>query len=308
MDLRRGPQSENGFEPNAVVNCTYVKRDMSGKSPKFTCAITPDDEVKVKYGATNGEVYGEVAATRLLWALGFSADHMYPVRVLCHDCPADPARAPDGHRDDVEFSPAAIERKMPGQVMETTEDSGWSWLELDQVNEAAAGAPRAQLDALKLLAVLIQHTDTKPAQQQLLCATEVLENDECARPLLMINDLGLTFGKANTFNRNEVGSVNFKEWSETPVWKDAAKCVGQLSKSSTGTLENPKISEAGRKFLADLLVQLTDTQLHDLFDVSRFALRSQVIARSSKLTVTTDQWVNAFKSKRDAIVKQSCPP
>ena len=37
----------------------------------------------------------------------------------------------------------------------------------------------------------------------------------------------------------------------------------------TGTLDKPVISEAGRAFLAGLLAQLSDAQLHDLFDVSR---------------------------------------
>ena len=31
------------------------------------------------------------------------------------------------------------------------------------------GAPRAQRDALKLLAVFLQHTDRKPEQQRIVC-------------------------------------------------------------------------------------------------------------------------------------------
>jgi hypothetical protein len=57
------------------------------------------------------------------------------------------------------------------------------------------------------------------------------------------------------------------------VWKNAAQCIGHLSKSKTGTLENPHISEAGRRFLAALLVQLTDSQLRDLFEVARVERR-----------------------------------
>jgi hypothetical protein len=49
--------------------------------------------VKVKYGEKNGEVYGEIAASRLFWALGFKADCMYPARVSCHGCPTDPFAA-----------------------------------------------------------------------------------------------------------------------------------------------------------------------------------------------------------------------
>src|SRR6476661_3654972 len=50
-----------------------------GATPKFACRLPDGDEVKVKYGRENGEVYAEVAASRLLWALGFGADRVYPV-------------------------------------------------------------------------------------------------------------------------------------------------------------------------------------------------------------------------------------
>ena len=40
------------------------------------------------------------------------------------------------------------------------------------MQEAAGGAPRAHRDALKLLAVFIQHTDNKAAQQRLVCVSD----------------------------------------------------------------------------------------------------------------------------------------
>ena len=61
-----------------------------------------------------------------------------------------------------------------------------------------------------------------------------------------------------------------------------------------------QFSEAGRRFLADLLVQLSDAQLHDLFDVARFTRRDP--------TRTVDDWVRAFKQKRDEIVNATCAP
>ena len=86
--------------PAPRSRCRYIKKEMSGNSPKFTCVIPPEDEVKVKFGRDNGEVYAEVAATRLFWALGFPVDRMYPVRVLCDGCPPGPeavrARAQSG--------------------------------------------------------------------------------------------------------------------------------------------------------------------------------------------------------------------
>ena len=51
--------------------------------------------------------------------------------------------------------------------------------------------------------------------------------------------------------------MNLKNWRAERVWKDSPECVGNLPKSLTGTLDNPVISEAGRRFLADLLSRLT---------------------------------------------------
>ena len=205
------------------------------------------------------------------------------------------------------FAPAVIERRPNGYVM--TDDggrAGWNWSELDLVDENMGGAPLAQRDALKLLAVFMQHTDTKREQQRLWCLPGGLDADgQCARPYLMLHDVGLTFGHANAFNAAGSASVDLDTWARTPIWKDADACVGHLRKSITGTLENPRISEAGRLFLANLLVQLSDPQLYDLFEVAG------VERDTERESVSADrgigEWVAAFKHKRDEIVLAHCP-
>ena len=286
-----GPTGPGSFPPGAVVTCDYLDKKMSGTSPKFTCVVPPDDELKVKYGRDNGEVFAEVASSRLLWALGFGADHLYPVSVVCHGCPSKITGT--------EF--ASIQRKMPGKEIEAGEHTGWAWPELDLMDSEAATAERPERDALKLLAVLLQHTDSKPEQQRLLCVdAEKGKGAPCTKTFMMVHDLGLTFGRANYLNRNRVASVNFPEWSRTPVWKDSTGCTANMAKSRRGTLDNPVISEAGRRFLADLLARLSDTQLTDLFTASR-------IANRSGSTATVQQWVDAFKQKRNEIVTRTCP-
>jgi hypothetical protein len=91
------------------------------------------------------------------------------------------------------------------------------------------------------------------------------------------------------------------------VWRGPTGCVGNLRLSNTGTLENPVISENGRRFLAGLLTQLTDQQLYDLFDVSRFALITEVRGRSA-LDGPVQAWVSAFKDKISQVVNRTCPP
>ena len=326
MDFKIGPRGPGAFPPNATIDCQYLDKKMAGKTPKFACVIPPDDELKVKYGKHNGEVYAEVAAARLFWALGFGAERMYPVHVVCKGCP--PAIVHD-------TDAASVERKMPGTDIDTRQIKGWAWPELDQVEPAAGGAPRAQRDALKLLATLIQHTDSKPEQQRLICMprhedqseTKAEKKEEkkelkkeekreekrgedthgapCAETFMMVHDLGQTFGHANIFNRASVGSVNLQQWSSAPVWQDPVRCIAYLPESSSGSLDSPRISEEGRRFLADLLTQLTDQQLHDLFEVARFPQRWDPPGNPEN-AATVERWVDAFKKKRDEIVNHQC--
>jgi hypothetical protein len=302
-DLKTGPQGPGAFQFHETVTCKYLDKKLSGQSPKFACVIGEDDEVKVKFGGNNGEVYGEVLATRLLWALGFPADRMYPVNVICKGCPEAflGIERPNGES---RFDPAVIERKLDGHEWG---DKGWSWKELGQIDGERA-APRAHRDALKLLAVFMQHSDSKPQQQRIVCESKAKWPDPstCDDPLLMISDVGLTFGRATRSNANEPSGVNLKAWTEAPVWKGDEKCVGNLPKSFTGTLSEPEISEAGRRFLADLLMQLSDRQLTDLFEAGRVRLRLRSPGVVDSGFATTADWVGAFKAKRDQIVQRRC--
>jgi hypothetical protein len=304
MNLKVGPAGPGAFPFRAEVECDYLDKELSGRSPKFACMAKGDDELKVKYGFTNGEVYGEVLASRLLWALGFGADHMYSVKVICRGCPETFGGLVRENGDRV-FDPAAIERKMPGAVV----TDAWAWKELDLIDEESGGAPLAHRDALKLMAVFIQHTDTKPEQQRFIClgVDELPPGADCQKPFMFIQDVGVTYGRANAFNENPTGSVNLAGWSTTPVWKTATgPCVGNLPKSFTGTLDEPVISEQGRQFLAGLLQQLTDAQIRDLFEAARVTLRVREPRNPLSGFATVENWVSAFKVKRAEIMNRRC--
>jgi hypothetical protein len=233
MDLMRGPQGEGAFAPDQSVTCDYVKPDepLSGATPKFTCDLGGGDVVKVKYGKNNGEVYAEVAASRLFWALGFGADRMYPVQVTCRKCPIEPwywSSAPSV--DEKKVALATIERKLEGKTIEAGSKEGWTWPELDHVDERAGGAPLAHRDALKLLAVLLQYSDTKSPNQRLIClpdgyVQDEAGNEDCSKPFMLPQDLGVVFGKATLLNNN---SVNLQSWQDVPVWLEPGQCVAHL--------------------------------------------------------------------------------
>ncbi len=308
-DLLVGPQGDDAFKFDESVACDYItpQAPLTGTTPKFDCALKPDDVVKVKYGRKNGEVYAEVAATRLFWALGFGADRMYPVQVTCRNCPIEPWYWSSEKRvPEKTFEIASIERRLPGKRIETRDDEGWKWPELDTVDEKAGGAPRAHRDALKLLMVMIQNSDTKPSNQRILCPPDAVKkdaagNETCGQPLLYVQDLGYAFGEATLLDTQK---NNLQAWSGEPIWKDPAQCVGNLKKSLQGSLKaDPKVSEAGRKFLADLLVQLSDKQITDMFTAARVE-RFHVHPERNR---PVSDWVAAFKKKRDEIVTAHCP-
>jgi len=308
MDLRHGPERPGAFQPGEEVVCDYVyEKELPGTSRKFNCAITKNDVVKVRYGQDNGKIEGEVLATRLLWALGFGADGVYPVKVRCRGCSANPWVDRQPEAGEQIFDPAAIERKFPGHEIEVGKnDGGWSWKELRHVDERLGGAPTAQLDAMRLLAVFIQHTDNKIINERFVCLPGGLTDGACSRPFLFMHDVGLTFGHANLFDDNNEGSVSFEDWAATPLWRANPKmCVGHMRRSASGMLGDPQISEAGRKFLADLLVQLTDKQLHDLFEVAQVERRSRKPGTEAP-AASVDEWVSVFKAKREEIVNNRC--
>ena len=221
-NLLAGPGGAGAFQPNQQVTCDYVEDKLSGGTPKFKCAIGKD-EFRVKYGERNGEVFGEVAASRLLWALGFPTDAQYPVRIICRGCSDDPWTKRDRAEGQHEFPMSVVERKYAAREITPGDKPGWAWPELDLIDERAGGATKAQRDALKLLAVFMQHTDTKPEQQRIVCLDGRDGEAACRQPLMMLNDIGLTFGRANRMNTNTPGSTDLRSWEKVPIWRDAGQ-------------------------------------------------------------------------------------
>jgi hypothetical protein len=91
--------------------------------------------------------------------------------------------------------------------------------------------------------------------------------------------------------------MDLHDWSGARIWREGTTCVGDLSRSLTGSLEHPRISEAGRAFLARRLLLLSDRQIRDLFRAASVERRGG----------TVDDWLRVFKRKRDEIVKARCP-
>ena len=298
------------FEPAAWVRnlrrslLSFRRQKLSGRTQKFHCQLPDGRILKVKYGERNAELQAEVAGTRLLQALGFSADDMFVVRAVhCDGCPRFPFQSvqcseywhlgaicfggPFGPRGVRTFATTVIERRLEGAVIESFDDQGWSWNELDRIDPSRGGATRAEVDALRLVAIVLGHWDNKGPNQRLICpGGRELPDGGCRAPVAMIQDLGATFGP----NR-----VDLQSWRATPVWRDRAGCTVSMSTLPYGgaTFPERQISEAGRLMIAGLLGQLSRNQLKELFTASRMTVYDGIDAASRN----PDAWVRGFLDK-----------
>lgn len=236
-------------------------------------------------------------------------------RVRCFGCPADPFPQlecvndlpPDAtidrcfpsldfstHQD---FDAAVIERPIKGRRIEDGHERGWTFEELKFVDEVKGGATRAEIDALRLLAVFLGHWDNKAKNQRLLCLGEKKSDEGCEHPLAMIQDLGATFGPRK---------LDLAHWANSKIWADAASCRISMRTMPYGgsTFPDAYISEDGRQFLATRLKRLSDKQLHALFIGAQFAKYPHRLAAAKQI----DNWVRAFRAKVRAIAdRPPCP-
>ena len=220
MNILEGPQNEVSAPFDSVVECEYIepKKELAGVIPKFLCKTASGSILRVKYGIENKEIYSEAAASRLFWALGFYSDDVYAVQVKCANCPETPFKADiNAPRGNYLFKDATMERQFPGETIEEKEDQGWTFKELEKVRSDEGGATRAQLDALRLLAVFIQDSDTKPDNQRLACLKDQIADVTCREPIAMIQDLGTSFGSG--FAGAAMNKMDLNAWRKKKVWK-----------------------------------------------------------------------------------------
>jgi hypothetical protein len=294
-----------------MASCRFVPRQATGTTPKFDCALPDGEIVKVKYGR-NAEIHAETAATRLLAAMGFGADHVETVPLLrCYGCPRFPFQTirlmellPEPlhvgfGREDVytDFEWVAVERRFAGRSIEAGDLSGWAWHELDQMSAAS----RAERDALRLIAVFLAHWDNKMENQRLVCLDEGPPgtNGECERPFAFIQDAGASFGPLK---------VDLSRWRATPIWADATRCTVSMKEMpwGGGTFPDSRISEGGRRLLGEQLESLTREQITQLFEGARFPAFER--GRWFGLSAPLDAWVDAFQERvRQVLEAGPCP-
>ena len=287
------------IDPKITI-CRYKTDEVTGTTPKFDCELENGVEVKVKYGYTK-EIPSEIAATRLLHALGFGADNVSRVeRVRCWGCPFQPFHTRSlweliGLTDFMDkrldysryrdFEHVSVERNLEGEAIEVGNERGWAFYELKRIDSSQGGATRAEVDALRLMAVFLHHWDNKTANQRLTCPDST--SPDCKHPLAMMQDVGSEFGPKK---------VDLETWKSKPIWGNESNCMLTMEwmPYDGGTFDNVQISEEGRRLLGDRLKQLTPAQIAALFTAAQLE--------------DVPAWVAAFQDRvRQMADRQPCP-
>lgn len=262
-----GPENKT-FNPSGsetfaddTLECNFIEPDPQdppgGRTPKFECEAPKlpgtKKKLKIKYdpsynfasngspqGKPNHGLYGEIIASRILWALGFKQDINYPTRVVCLDCPEDPwlyVRKKTGVLDSQdsrlglintsleskiltmprvrkEFFPAATEFKINGDILESsngkTPITGWGFDEVlnSKMYTKSGSADRLNRqekhrEALTIMAGFFNHADNKPDNQRIICLDDWdPTTKKCNKPFLVLHDPGNVMGLGWVFFGN----------------------------------------------------------------------------------------------------------
>jgi hypothetical protein len=347
QDILKGPPTQDAFARSSVLECSFDKPGDSfgGKSKKFLCRLDDGKTLLVKYwdpktADGNREVFSSVAATRLMWALGFNTSPSWPIDLRCRDCPADPMSG-HGDRSAREYLASVTGGPVSdgALILSSEKDTqGWAWREFERATDSLPPGPertrqRTHFSALTLLAVFIQHGDRKPQQQRLYCAGSPdvaageirSEADEsrlferpnaasCHEPAAVISDVGATMGGAGMTSNETSAKMNIAQWGHRRMFDKhnaGEPCRGRLTVSMTAGEDgegNPIIAEEGRAFLLKQFQRLTPDHMRALFTAARANKLRDRSTQSLSDDEIIQQWVDAFQDKVQQIASTQCQP
>jgi hypothetical protein len=284
------------------------------------------DHFKVKYlkppfpnhDTRYNEVFTEVAATRIMWLLGFPADHVYPVgSAACIGCTVDPFRnniadnKSSLHDDPVTFAVVSAEREAPWDAIKPGGDETWSWT--DAAKFYADGTwtrqQKVEYDAYRLALGLFHYHNAIAQQNRVACrewAPKVAGQAKiCKQPMIFVQDLGSTFGKAkgplDFFATNPRGS--FSAWESQTVFNNSGNC--ELRATLDG---NKQVLKESQDLMIQRLARLDAQTLKGIFRTARFQMMDQKQLRklrergaSNAEEAALDEWTNTFLKRIEEI-------
>lgn len=229
-DTFRGPTSE-GIAP-ALEKVKFMGRQHGGNNLKYRVEDANGREWVVKIA---DESQAEVAANRLLWAIGYRTeiDQIVP-------------------RINIDGIGNYKNARFEARAKEIERGDRWSWS-----NNPLAGTK--EFDGLRLMMAFVNNWDLKDDNNAI-----VTEN---GKAYLLVSDMGSSFGKLANSNTSRSGrSVNKAEhFAEANFIKAVNNGVLELDYRGGGADHLKGITVENARWLVGLLTQLSDKQISDAF-------------------------------------------
>lgn len=266
-DTLTGP-AKAGFAP-ALTKVKFLGKQPGGNNLKYRLEDANGNEWVVKVA---DESQAEVAANRLLWAIGYRTEIDQIV----------PKISIEGIGN---YKNARFELRSK----EITRGDRWSW----------AGNPLAgtkEFDGLRIMMALVNNWDLKDDNNVFIT--------EGGKKYLVVSDMGSSFGKLADKSKSRTGrSVNKPEdFAEAGFIKgvDSGMVVLDYRGMGEDYLKGIKVENA--RWLADLLLQLSDKQISDTFraagyeneDVNTFtvAIKQRIAALDAASKIVVAEAIN----------------
>ncbi len=306
------PVDSNGLARPIICVANRDPSPGAGTTPKFHCSvagITDKDGSLIRYkvkphfkGQTkdkrNGEIYGEFLSSRFSKALGFFADDEWVVDVTCRDCEKSLTRGFQG----ASFSPfqpaAGVELTIGNGIDVKCNNKDGASIPDALSKLLQSGAPRAEIDALKLWLAFIDHGDTKTDNQKFACLDSQNNPDgtrSCkpGQAVFYVSDMGSTWGHSSSSE----SKARLERWKG----KDPIKVSGGQCSTTAKSVGDPAISEAGRKLLGDQLQRLLDGER-----TSGTITRVFRASRNHERDEPAEAWTAEFIRKANTIINARC--
>jgi hypothetical protein len=269
-DLSASPGSD---EKPDLSKLTFVRDDQTGYSVKYRVKDAAGRTWVVKVG---NEARPETAAVRIVNALGYVTESNFIVP--CVHIPGAPKPRKEVPRCEGDgFADARFESRPEG-----VERHGiWTW-------RSNPFSGTKEMKGLAILMALMNNWDLKDDNNQIL---SVKGADGANELHYVVSDTGATFGKTGgglTHSRNEPD--NFAK-SKFLKGVEAGKVRFTYGSKSAWLFDDISVEDA--RWIASLLMQLSDSQLGDAFRVANFkpdevqTLTSAVRARIDELVKAT---------------------
>jgi hypothetical protein len=247
---------------------TFDKEDLKGTNPKFSVKDEDGTKWKVKLGV---EAKPETAATRLVWAVGYTTNEDYLVpKLTVQGLPDHMKRGDKLRQADGSFADARLKRSSKD---EGKDDEVWKWRQNPFTGTR-------ELDGLRVLMALINNWDLKNVNNAVYDTKE--------GKLYIVSDLGASFGTTGESWSHERSKGNLEQYRKSKfISKVTPEYVsfGTPSRPAPIFIFNPheffsrvhmewighKIPRNDVKWITEQLSKLSAAQIRDAFRAAGYS-------------------------------------